>query len=253
MSLIVDTYNVTHVVGILPPNLAGIDTLGLIRLIVNSRFQREKIILVCDGIPHENAPTGRYGPINIRYAGSNRLADDLINELVRSSSTPKRLTVITLDQAIIREAKKRRCRILGSDDFLRQLAFDFLNQTRSSPLPRPQGPLSSEEIEDWTHHFGLEDDEFAGLAAQSTPESPHPPEPQDSPDSDFTPATNEEAPHPPEATPEAIQDSPAQNIPIIQHLPPELLREAERLMEGETAPESPDTDIPDKKEDTMGD
>ena len=43
MSLIVDTYNVTHVVGILPPDLAGIDTLGLIRLLANSRFQREQI------------------------------------------------------------------------------------------------------------------------------------------------------------------------------------------------------------------
>ena len=246
MSLIVDTYNVTHVVGILPPDLAGIDTLGLIRLIAHSRFQREKITLVCDGIPHENAPTGRFGPINIRYAGPNRLADDLINEIVRTSSTPKRLTIISLDQAIIREAKKRRCKTLGSDEFLRQLAFDFLNQAGPSPQLRPEGPLNSEEIEDWTQHFGLEDDDFACLEAQSQPQPAVPP------DLDSAPATTIEATPISEATPEAAQDSPAPEIPIIQHLPPELLREAERLMEGDTTPESLDTDIPEEEADTMG-
>lgn len=240
MSLIVDTYNVTHVVGILPPNLAGIDTLGLIRLIAHSRFQREKVILVCDGIPHENAPTGRYGPINIRYAGSNRLADDLINDLVRSSSTPKRLTVITLDQAIIREAKKRRCKILGSDDFLRQLAFDFLNQTGSSPQPRPKGPLSSEEIKDWTHHFGLENDDFTAIEAQIPP---------DSSESDLTPATTTDAMPVADPSSAPAPDSPSPEIPIIQHLPPELLLEAERLIEGEAASESLDMDIPEGEAD----
>lgn len=242
MSLIVDTYNVTHVVGILPPDLAGIDTLGLIRLIAHSRFQREKVTLVCDGIPHENAPTGRFGPINVRYAGSNRLADDLIKELVRTSSAPKRLTVVTLDQEIIRAAKKRRCKTLGSDDFLKQLAFDHLNQTGPNTEPRPEGPLGPGEIEDWTHHFGLEEDEFAGTEDQS---SPDPPEPENT---TMIPEAPEIAS---ESSPEPAPESPMREIPIIQHLPPELLREAERLMEEETPPESPRPENDDAEEDTM--
>ena len=231
MSLIVDTYNVTHVVGILPPDLAGIDTLGLIRLISHSRYQREKVILVCDGIPHENAPRGRYGPLNVRYAGSNRLADDLIKELVRASSTPKRLTVVTLDQEIIRAAKKRRCKTLGSDDFLKQLAFDHLNQTDPHAAPRPEGPLGPGEIEDWTHHFGLEGDEFEFGEAQSRAGPSEPDNPV---------VTTEIPGMASESSPEPAPESPMQEIPIIQHLPPELLREAERLMEEETPPGEPE-------------
>ena len=40
-------------------------------------------------------------------------------------------------------------------------------------------------------------------------------------------------------------------IPIIQHLPPELLREAERLMEEETPPEASGPNNADAEEDTM--
>lgn len=242
MSLIVDTYNVTHVVGILPPDLAGIDTPGLIRLIALSRFQREKITLVCDGIPHENAPTGRFGPINVRYAGSNRLADDLIKELVRTSSAPKRLTVVTLDQEIIRAAKKRRCKTLGSDDFLKQLAFDYLNQTGPSTEPRPQGPLGPGEIKDWTHHFGLEEDEFDFGEAQSQTGPHEPDNPSATPE---TPASSSES------SPEPAPERPLRKIPIIQHLPPELLREAERLMEEAAPPEASGPDNADAEEDTM--
>lgn len=242
MSLIVDTYNVTHVVGILPPDLAGIDTLGLIRLLANSRFQREKITLVCDGIPHENAPTGRFGSINVRYAGSNRLADDLIKELVRTSSTPKRLIVVTLDQEIIRAAKKRRCKTLGSDDFLKQLAFDHRNPTGSNPEQRPQGTLGPGEIKDWTHHFGLEEDEFDFAEAQSQASPPEPDNPS---------ATTETPASLSESSPELAPDSPMREIPIIQHLPPELLREAERLMEEETPPEASGPNNADAEEDTM--
>ncbi len=242
MSLIVDTYNVTHVVGILPPDLAGIDTLGLIRLIANSRYQREKVVLVCDGIPHENAPTGRFGPINVRYAGSNRLADDLIKELVRTSSTPKRLTVVTLDHEIIRAAKKRRCKTLGSDDFLKQLAFDHIHQTGSNTEPRPEGPLGPGEIEDWTRQFGLEGDELEIGEDQS---QTGPPEP------DNLPALTEAPELASESSPEPTPKSTLPEIPIIQHLPPELLLEAERLMEEETPPESSGSDSSEAEQDTM--
>ncbi|HMN97297.1 MAG TPA: NYN domain-containing protein [Phycisphaerales bacterium] len=49
MPLIVDTYNVLHVTGVLPPALAGLDVDRLAVLIAQSRYRWETTWLVCDG------------------------------------------------------------------------------------------------------------------------------------------------------------------------------------------------------------
>ena len=54
MPTLVDAYNVLHVVGVLPPELAGIDLEELAALLEGSRFGREEVLLICDGIPKPN-------------------------------------------------------------------------------------------------------------------------------------------------------------------------------------------------------
>jgi len=124
MPLIIDTYNVLHVTGILPPEIAGVDTAGLIDLIRRSRYRRRRATLVCDGTPAEDAPTGRVGPVAIRYGGPGPTADALITAIIRRSSIPRRLTIVSSDRAVQREARRRRCGILSSEQFLQHLADD---------------------------------------------------------------------------------------------------------------------------------
>ena len=112
MPLIVDTYNVLHVVGVLPPDLAGIDTQGLIDLIGRSRYRGERAFLICDGRPRERAPRGRFGPLSVRYAGGGSTADELIEALIQTSSSPRRLTVVSSDRQIVRAARRQ-----GISDF----------------------------------------------------------------------------------------------------------------------------------------
>ena len=87
MPLVLDTFNVLHTVGVLPPELAGLDIAGLARLIGESRHRNEKTTLVCDGLPVgekiEIEP-----PVTVRFAGRGRTADDLIGQIVRASSAP---------------------------------------------------------------------------------------------------------------------------------------------------------------------
>jgi hypothetical protein len=45
-------------VGILPPDLAGIETAGLIDLIDASRYRNQPGTLVCDGVRPDDAPVG---------------------------------------------------------------------------------------------------------------------------------------------------------------------------------------------------
>lgn len=228
MPLLVDTYNVLHVTGVLPPDLAGIDTASLIELLSRSRWRREQTTLVCDGLPGESAPRGRFGPVSVRYAGPNRLADDVILDLIARSSVPRRLTVVSSDREIVRAARRRRCRILNSRQFLDLLGRDATASTDvagNGPVSRPTGPLSDEEIGRWTAEFDVDEEAIEAALPAWTRSRP--------PDNQSTsPPTRANRDEP----------GPAGKPDEGPTLPDELLEEAERMLESEDRLSPDDTD-----------
>src|SRR5215475_3283389 len=95
MPLLVDAFNVLHVTGILPPDLAGIDLDELADLVEASRFCREDTWIVCDGM----RPRQRER-VWFSWSGTAAKADDLIVALVRRSSAPRSMTVVTSDRTL---------------------------------------------------------------------------------------------------------------------------------------------------------
>lgn len=171
MPLIVDAYNVLHVTGVLPPDLAGIEVDDLVELVADSRFARQPVCLVCDGRraggdsagePHE--PDDAETSVHVIYAGRGRTADDVILDMVRRSSIRRRLTVVTQDRPLAGEARKAGCRVMRSDTFLRRLAHDRARREgrgrrrRSKPSP----PLTAGEVDAWLRYFGLNEDDPLG-------------------------------------------------------------------------------------------
>ena len=128
MTLIVDTCNVLHRTGVLPPDLAGVDEEGLAALVDRSRYGGQPTLLVCDGGPGGQAALQRYGNVRYQYAGPGTTADEVIERLIQASDAPRRLLVVTSDRAVATRAKRRRCKVIDSDAFLEQLANDI--QTR---------------------------------------------------------------------------------------------------------------------------
>jgi hypothetical protein len=171
MPLIVDTYNVLHVVGVLPPEEAGIDLPGLIRLIQHSRYRDERVELICDGSPREDVPPGKRRATVVRYSGPTRLADDVIMQMIRASTIPKRLTVVSLDHQVIRAARRRRCRVLASDVFLRQLANDVRVPTLNQPIAPPPNTVTSSEVKTWQKYFDIDDATVESLEAEADREA----------------------------------------------------------------------------------
>lgn len=167
MPLIIDTYNVLHVVGVLPPEEAGIDLPGLIRLIHHSRYRDDRVELICDGPPREDVPPGKRRSLIVRYSGPTRLADDVIAQMIRASSIPKRLTVVSSDNAVIRAARRRRCRILGSNVFLRQLAHDVRMPIQSPTNATPPERISQAQLKAWQQYFAIDDEEVESLEAEA--------------------------------------------------------------------------------------
>ncbi len=140
MPIVVDAYNVAHVTGVLPPELAEIDVPELVRVLPRTRFAREQVTLVCDGLPAGGAaPVRGTGSVRVRYAGGGKSADDLIAAMVQRTTAPRGLTVVSSDRAVQRAARKRRCPVLSSEEFLRRVADD-LHDASLPALLEPEDP-----------------------------------------------------------------------------------------------------------------
>ena len=185
MPLLLDCYNILHVVGVLPPELAGIDAEGLAELISHSRWRNTECWLVCDGVPKSDA--WRSGPTRICYAGAGRTADEAIEQLVNASSTPRQIQVVSNDREVQRAARRRKCQVIDAETFLGRLAIDAdRNRTRKPIPPTPAIPLDQRQVERWIKEFGVDDvlhlESSPSTTPQPQPQEPPPPPPPPDPD-----------------------------------------------------------------------
>ena len=212
MKVIIDTMNVLHTTGVLPPEMAGLDVAGLMEHMARGRWAHNQVVLVCDGNPPPGRGSMKRGGISTVFAGAGREADDLIEELIHRSHAPSQLLVVSSDRRIIKAARRRKCHTMRADAFLRSLKHDA-ERTRASGAPRqnntkPVGRVSRKAAEEWRSRFGLTADDMAEFEAMASDAVPAPP-----PDPEPTP--------PPPAT----------RTPGGQPFPDDLIAEAMRLLE----------------------
>lgn len=165
--LIVDTYNVLGVTGVLPPELAGLDAGGLAGLVGRSRWRRGGAVLVCDGTGGGDRPGAEAwgdGDVRVVYAGAGRDADGHIRRMVLESTSPRRLTVVSSDRAVQRSARVRRCRVVDSATFLRGLVRDA-GRGSAEPVRRPQGVKGRDQTRAWMAELGVDVDPWASIPA----------------------------------------------------------------------------------------
>jgi len=166
MELLIDTWNVLHQTGVLPPDSAGIGTAGLCKMIENSRWGREKVSLICDGTPSDEHALGvRY---QLVFTGPIKTADAEIMERVANSSAPRSILVVTSDREIIKSIRKRGAQQIGSAVFLQSLVEDSHLPT-SKTIRRPSG-LSPKLAQEWKEHFGIDETVLEELHNTPIPE-----------------------------------------------------------------------------------
>jgi len=172
MPLVIDTYNVTETTGVLPPELAGLDPEGLARLIASSRFANERVWLVCDGRPRSAARIGR---IVVEGSGPGKTADERIAGILAADSAPRRMTVVSSDRAVVRNAKARGATVHSSAEFLGFLVDDWRKRRprrAAPPDPRRSVPLSDAETAAWLRLFAVPEQLLAVDAAPALPTKP---------------------------------------------------------------------------------
>jgi hypothetical protein len=225
MQVVVDAWNVLHVQGILPPGLAGLDLAGLGRLMLASRWREGHISLVCDGAP-QSRPGGIPGPIHLIWSGVDREADDVIETLITDSTSPRRLVIISSDNRLRRAARRRRCKHLASDDFLRtildDLAYGASRATGSPETTEPADPVASPPSKKtWHDQFGMTEEDMRAIEKETAAE--------DFDDLDVCPRPMT-VPPPPDRPAAA---SPSPKKPLVS-FPSDLIEQAMRIARGES-------------------
>lgn len=193
MALIIDTCNVLHRTGILPPDLAGGDVSSLLSLLSSSRYARKSTILACDWGPNNQKKESTEPWVRYVFPKHGKSADEIIIELVELSSAPRKLLVVTSDRRVAALARRGRARVIDSDRFLEQLAADA---HRASSAPRSESKVTQVRDQDaqaWLDQFGVDEEmrsiERSNLPARPRTEPPGKPTP--------TPETATDPPLPP--------------------------------------------------------
>tara|TARA_Y100000589_G_C26962253_1_gene551098 strand:+ start:169 stop:801 length:633 start_codon:yes stop_codon:yes gene_type:complete len=149
----IDTWNVLHQTGILPPEDAGIGIRGLTNLIQKSRFQGCQMTLVCDGTNVSEAISAPH--VMCIFTGPHKSADDEIVERVKESSGARDILVISSDLAIIKAVRAAGAQCMKSQHFLQLL----VNDSRLPEAKRTQRPsgLSEQHANNWKTIFDIDD------------------------------------------------------------------------------------------------
>jgi predicted RNA-binding protein with PIN domain len=166
MSLLIDGYNVLYAVGLLGIGIGPGDLqrarLALLNFLAESLKATEipRTTVVFDA---REAPWGlpraiKHRGIQVRFATQHESADELIEELIRAESSPRRLTVVSSDHRIQRAAHRRKARMVDSDVWYAELLRSRQQRRRASAVSpaRPPVPLLAEDVNYWVRQFGGE-------------------------------------------------------------------------------------------------
>jgi len=134
---------------------------GLCKLLAPLARRGERVQVIFDGAP---PPAGHSLQIEqtgvaVTYAGA-READEILLERIAADSAPRRLTVVSTDREIRAAGRKRRCRIIRSQEFARMLvrldeAIESARNARPSEPAEKRTGLSDEQTRQWLKEFGF--------------------------------------------------------------------------------------------------
>lgn len=172
--LLIDAYNLLHQP--MPPALAGLDKVRLCQLLARTSWVYDGVWVVCDGQP---------GPLDVRespeplvemlFSGVNQKADDVIMQMVETSSSPRQIIVVSDDREIRQAARRRRCTCWGTGQFIHEL-LKQLHQAGSGADEKPApDTLREDDVEHWLRTFGF--DPPRESSTQDADEDPHWPPP----------------------------------------------------------------------------
>jgi predicted RNA-binding protein with PIN domain len=165
MPLIIDGYNLMFAAGFVGQRTGpgGLERsrLALLNFIAES-IDESALTTTTVVFDARHAPTGLPGTLlfrgmTVRFATGCESADELIEELIRAASAPRRLLVVSGDHRLQTAARHRRAKAIDSEQWHAEMLR--LRASRHATAPpatvKPQEPASC-EVEFWLRQFADE-------------------------------------------------------------------------------------------------
>ena len=160
MAIIIDGYNVLHASRWLGSSWKGVDRGEFCQLLGRlAGYSGEKITVVFDAVAAgPDLDASRAGNVEVIYSGHDRTADDVIIQMIKASSGPRDLTVVSSDREIKDAARRRGCKVRSAGEFIKAsshlLARAQTEQNRE-PSEKEKG-LTRSETDQWLSEFGID-------------------------------------------------------------------------------------------------
>lgn len=159
MPVLIDGNNLLHAARAATPDRPPGRTQLCEALTQWSRRTREPVQVVFDGPAPARARAAQIsGPdIAVSYSG-DVAADAVLIERLETDSAARRLLLVSSDREIVRVARRRRARTVGSPEF-----WDLVQRELARPPRRPLEPrekrtgLQADQSEHWETELGLAD------------------------------------------------------------------------------------------------
>jgi predicted RNA-binding protein with PIN domain len=137
---LIDGYNLLHAMGVLRGRVGpnGLEKarqrlLGLLAGGFGDEATSVTVVFDAANAPPGAAEALEFRGLHVRFAVRQDEADDLIEELLRRESAPRRVTLVSDDHRLQQAARRRGCSIQGCGDFLDWLARHRRQRTRQLP------------------------------------------------------------------------------------------------------------------------
>jgi predicted RNA-binding protein with PIN domain len=158
MRYLIDGYNLLHAVGSLHGR-TGLQALLRARKALLEMLARQfgegsnQLTVVFDAAGHLPEMPARleYHGIEVLFAVREASADDLIETLIRQSTNPRSLTVVSSDHRIQRAASRKDCIVKSSTDFLDD--FQKRSLDRPGTCDSPSKPPDGFDAKHWLQEF----------------------------------------------------------------------------------------------------
>ena len=158
MPVIIDGHNLLHSIQKISEDSESISDVQLCYTV--GRFLKltgEKGEIIFDGTgPRDKSGFDNISNLEVFFAGLGSDADTIIEDKIKASTAPKRLTVVSSDRRLQQSARKRKATAVKSQVFWDTVQKRLSRRKTNREPPAKRLGITESETELWLEFFGLE-------------------------------------------------------------------------------------------------